>query len=410
MGSPSESAGSNGPSDSRDSGSDDNRPDRESFSRAVEDNSQRPDRAPASTPESSMAPDDNEDDNLPDNDNSPSSETSGTSTPSTPDATDPDASEPEEKEDDRSFFDRAGDFFGGLARDVQDFARENPRVDSYSNPVGLVDADGIQRGEVASRVRSSGTSSEDLAEKLGFSSPQEMAAAQNTDFIDNKYQQELARRAIEAAAVLDERYGQHPEILKGLGPVFANQPPLEDLAIVEAMRSLPPDKVAEAIAQAKGQLPDIPADVWEKTEAVMKGALDGSVSMLGLAAAIAQTDSPLPGPADLVAVATVIAGGIAGGVDAYQAYDDSRTAEFGSLVAEYGYSFSNPDKLSRQMQKRGWTEQEIIEALQTEGIAASGKKGDATRYEHPTNGKSIVVDNVTNEIFHVGKKGYEYDR
>ena len=232
---------------------------------------------------------------------------------------DPDASEPEEEEDDRGFFDRAGDFFGGLARDVHDFARENPRVDSYSNPVGLVDADRIQRGEVASRVRSYGTSSENLAEQLGFASPQAMAAAQNTDSIDDKYQEELARRAIEAAVVLDERYGQHPKILKGLGPVLSNQPPPEDLAIVEAMRSLPPDKVVEAIAQAKGQLPDIPAGVWEKTEAAMKGALDGSVRMLGLATTIAQTDSPLPGPADLVAVATVIAGGIAGGVDAYHA-------------------------------------------------------------------------------------------
>ena len=151
---------------------------------------------------------DDEDDNRPD-DNGESSQATNTSAPSTPDATEP----AEEEEDDRGFFDRAGDFFGGLARDVQDFSRENPRVDSHGNPVGLVDADGIQRGEVASRVRSSGTSAEDLAEQLGFSSPQDMAAAQNTDFIDDKYQEELARRAIEEA--LSGRRG-HPSDIPGL--------------------------------------------------------------------------------------------------------------------------------------------------------------------------------------------------
>ena len=209
MGSPSEGAGSNAPSDSRDSGSDNNKPDKDNFDRAVEDNSQRPDRAPASTPETAAAPDDDEDNNRPD-DNGESSQATNTSAPSTPDATEP----AEEEEDDRGFFDRAGDFFGGLARDVQDFTRENPRVDSYGNPVGLVDADGIQRGEVASRVRSSGTSSDDLAEQLGFSSPQDMAAAQSTDFIDDKYQEELARRAIEEA--LDERYGAVPADIQAL--------------------------------------------------------------------------------------------------------------------------------------------------------------------------------------------------
>ena len=73
------------------------------------------------------------------------------------------------------------------------------RVAELDGKAGDLDADGIQRGEVASRVRSSGTSSEDLAEQLGFSSPQDMAAAQNTDFIEDKYQEELARRAIEEA-------------------------------------------------------------------------------------------------------------------------------------------------------------------------------------------------------------------
>ena len=188
MGSPSEGAGSNAPSDSRDSGSDNNKPDKDSFDRAVEDNSQRPDRAPASTPETAAAPDDDEDDNRPD-DNGESSQATNTSAPSTPDATEP----AEEEEDDRGFFDRAGDFFGGLARDVQDFSRENPRVDSHGNPVGLVDADGIQRGEVASRVRSSGTMGRPRRTARFFLTPGHGSGAEHQSI------QELARRAIEEA-------------------------------------------------------------------------------------------------------------------------------------------------------------------------------------------------------------------
>jgi hypothetical protein len=84
----------------------------------------------------------------------------------------------------------------------------------FDAEAGDLDADGIQRGEVASRVRSSGTSSEDLAEQLGFSSPQDMAGGQNTDFIEDKYQEELARRAIEEA--LDERYGAVPADIQAL--------------------------------------------------------------------------------------------------------------------------------------------------------------------------------------------------
>lgn len=40
--------------------------------------------------------------------------------------------------------------------------------------------------------------------------------------------------------------------------------------------------------------------------------------------------------------------------------------------------------------------------METEGIPAQGKKGAATRYVHPESSKSIIVDNETGEIFHVG--------
>ena len=60
------------------------------------------------------------------------------------------------------------------------------------------------------------------------------------------------------------------------------------------------------------------------------------------------------------------------------------------------------------MKKRGWSEKQLIEALKTKGIPAKGKQGAATRYVHPLTKQSIVVDNITGEIFHVGGKGFKY--
>jgi hypothetical protein len=54
-----------------------------------------------------------------------------------------------------------------------------------------------------------------------------------------------------------------------------------------------------------------------------------------------------------------------------------------------------------RLQRRGWTEAQIVEALQTLGIPARGKKGPATRYVNPRTGRSVVVDDATGEVFHV---------
>jgi hypothetical protein len=70
--------------------------------------------------------------------------------------------------------------------------------------------------------------------------------------------------------------------------------------------------------------------------------------------------------------------------------------------------YSNERKLRVQMAARGWTEQQIVEALHTDGIPAHGKRGPATRYIHPSTGRSVVVDNATGEVFHVGGDGFEY--
>jgi hypothetical protein len=71
--------------------------------------------------------------------------------------------------------------------------------------------------------------------------------------------------------------------------------------------------------------------------------------------------------------------------------------------------YSNDKKMSKQMRQRGWSEQDIIDAIQTEGIPTVGKNGPATRYVHPKTGKSVVIDNQTGEIFHVGGEGFKYD-
>ena len=78
-------------------------------------------------------------------------------------------------------------------------------------------------------------------------------------------------------------------------------------------------------------------------------------------------------------------------------------------MADEPLKFSNEAKIRRQMSKRGWTEQQVREAIATPGIPTSGKLGPATRHVHPISGKSIVVDDATGEIFHVGGKGFLYE-
>jgi hypothetical protein len=71
-------------------------------------------------------------------------------------------------------------------------------------------------------------------------------------------------------------------------------------------------------------------------------------------------------------------------------------------------SYANETKLRAQMAKRGWTEAQIEEALRTPGIPTRGKRGPATRYVHPRTRRSVVVDDLTREVFHVGGDGFEY--
>lgn len=69
-------------------------------------------------------------------------------------------------------------------------------------------------------------------------------------------------------------------------------------------------------------------------------------------------------------------------------------------------------KWANQMAKRGWTPKQIGEALQG-GKSFPAKNmvnqgNGATRYVHPKTGRSVVIDNVTKEIIHVGGDGFKY--
>jgi hypothetical protein len=64
------------------------------------------------------------------------------------------------------------------------------------------------------------------------------------------------------------------------------------------------------------------------------------------------------------------------------------------------------------MQQRGWTTNQISEAIQNgqqfPAVNNVNSANGATRYVHPTTGRSVVVDNVTGEVIHVGGDGFVY--
>lgn len=62
------------------------------------------------------------------------------------------------------------------------------------------------------------------------------------------------------------------------------------------------------------------------------------------------------------------------------------------------------------MKDRGWTEEQIKEAIANgKATPTQGKKGPATRYEHPDTGRSVTVDDTTGEVFQIGGDGFVYD-
>lgn len=74
-------------------------------------------------------------------------------------------------------------------------------------------------------------------------------------------------------------------------------------------------------------------------------------------------------------------------------------------------SIKNQQKLDRQMEQRGWTQNQVEEAIQNgKQYPATNNQtgGAATRYVHPETGRSVVIDNSTKGIIHVGGDGFIY--
>ena len=72
--------------------------------------------------------------------------------------------------------------------------------------------------------------------------------------------------------------------------------------------------------------------------------------------------------------------------------------------------FKSPQTWENQMTQRGWTKEQITEALQSgESFSAVNNinpGNSATRYVHPTTGRSVVIDDFTHEIIHIGGDGF----
>lgn len=68
-------------------------------------------------------------------------------------------------------------------------------------------------------------------------------------------------------------------------------------------------------------------------------------------------------------------------------------------------------KVGGQMERRGWTDEMIHEAVKSgKQVKAMNRAtgNPATRYIHPGTGQSVVIDNVTGEVIHIGGPGFQY--
>ena len=83
------------------------------------------------------------------------------------------------------------------------------------------------------------------------------------------------------------------------------------------------------------------------------------------------------------------------------------------LASEWVFgAFKSAEKWANQLQSRGWTPDQITEAIaKGQSFPAQNlvnQMNSATRFVHPTTGQSVVIDNVTKEIIHVGGIGFLY--
>ncbi|MGB8490345.1 MAG: RHS repeat-associated core domain-containing protein [Bacteroidales bacterium] len=85
--------------------------------------------------------------------------------------------------------------------------------------------------------------------------------------------------------------------------------------------------------------------------------------------------------------------------------------KIGSISYSFG-AYKASSKWMSQMASRGWTGNTIQEALSIgkkyPAINKVNPANSATRYVHPITGQSVVVDEITKEIIHLGGPGYKY--
>jgi hypothetical protein len=64
------------------------------------------------------------------------------------------------------------------------------------------------------------------------------------------------------------------------------------------------------------------------------------------------------------------------------------------------------------MRQRGWTPDQITEAVRNgqrfPAVNYVNPGNSAIRYVHPITGRSVVVDDLTREVIHVGGDGFVY--
>ncbi|MFD2051741.1 colicin E5-related ribonuclease [Mesorhizobium calcicola] len=88
--------------------------------------------------------------------------------------------------------------------------------------------------------------------------------------------------------------------------------------------------------------------------------------------------------------------------------DENKTDETKTRASD---PIKDKAKLEKQMAERGWTPDQLEEAIAKgeKHPAVNNQTGEpATRYVSPTTGRSVVVDNKTGSIIHVGGDGFQY--
>lgn len=88
----------------------------------------------------------------------------------------------------------------------------------------------------------------------------------------------------------------------------------------------------------------------------------------------------------------------------------SRAAKGATKLVE-GARYPLSPKIQGQLAKRGWTTEAIDDAVQSgKQVRAVNKAtgNPATRYVHLNTGQSVVIDDVTGQVIHVGGPGFKY--